>query len=226
MRRGEELKRGGGDDAERAFAADEELADVIASGVFVQRGKVGEQAAVGQHHFQPEHQITRGAVAHHVQPAGVTGDVAADLAGAFAGEAERKQPPGLGCGFLHVLQNRAGFHGYGVVGQAEAADAVEPREIEQNTAVWHSRAAQAGVAALRGNRHAMFGTPAHQLLHIFHAIGHHRGGSLADITAAPVGKQRSGVGNDFAFAEQSTQGLRNMGGIHLRLPERLGWAVL
>ena len=187
---------------------------------------MGEQAAVGQHHFQPEHQITRGAVTHHVQPAGVAGDVAADLAGAFAGQAERKQPPGLGRGFLHVLQNCASFYGDGVVGQAEAADAVEPREIEQNAAVWHGRAAQAGVAALRGNRHAVFGTPAHQLLHVFHAIEHHRGGGLANVAAAPVGKQRGGVGNDFAFAEQSAQGLRNMGWVHLRLPERLGWTVL
>ena len=226
MRRGEELERGGGDDAERAFAADKELADVVAGGVFVQRGEVGEQAAVGQHHFQPEHQIARGAVAHHVQPAGIAGDVAADLAGAFAGQAKWKQPPGLGRGFLHVLQNRARFRGDGVVGQADAADAGEPREVEQNAAVWHSRATQAGVAALRGNRYTVFGTPAHQLLHIFHAIGHHGCGSLANVAAAPVGEQRGGVGNDFAFAEQGAQGLRNMGGVHLRLPERLEWTVL
>ena len=226
MRWGEELERGGGDDAERAFAADKELADVVAGGVFVQRGEVGEQAAVGQHHFQPEHQIARGAVAHHVQPAGVAGDVAADLAGAFAGEAERKQPPGLGSGFLHVLQNRAGFHGDGAVGQAEAADAVEPREVEQNAAVWHRRAAQAGVAALRGNRHAVFRAPAHQLLHVFHAVGHHSGCRPANVATAPVGEQRGGVGNDFAFAEQGVQGLRNMSGVHLGLPERLEWTVL
>ena len=62
------------------------MARFVARGVFVQRRQMVEQLAIGQHHFQPQHQIAHCAIAQHVQAACVGGDVAADLATAFAGE--------------------------------------------------------------------------------------------------------------------------------------------
>jgi hypothetical protein len=60
-------------------------------------------APVGQHHLEAEHQLARVAVGQHAQAPGVGAEVAADLAAAFGGQAERKQPidavgRGLGLG--------------------------------------------------------------------------------------------------------------------------------
>ena len=196
MRRGEELERGGGDDAERAFAADKELADVVAGGVFVQRGEVGEQAAVGQHHFQPEHQIARGAVAHHVQPAGIAGDVAADLAASATGKIEREKTSGLGSGSLNAVQHAARIGSEGVVYHADAADFVEPRQVQHNAARRHAAAHQPCVAALRGNRDAVSGAETNQFLHLRHAFRLHHEAACADVTPALVGQKRGLVGGD------------------------------
>ena len=46
----------GGDDAERALGADEELLQVVAGVVLAQRPQPVPDAAVGQHHLEPEHQ--------------------------------------------------------------------------------------------------------------------------------------------------------------------------
>ena len=66
LRRSEEFERCACDDAERAFAADKQMARFVACGVFVQRRQMVEQLAIGQHHFQPQHQIAHCAVAQHV----------------------------------------------------------------------------------------------------------------------------------------------------------------
>lgn len=53
MRTGEEFERGGGDNAERAFAADKEVAQVVTGGIFVQRLEMGNKFAIGQDDFKP-----------------------------------------------------------------------------------------------------------------------------------------------------------------------------
>ena len=188
LRRGEEFERGAGDDAERAFAADEQVFEFVAGGVFVQRVQVGDEFAVGQHHFQPQHQIAHGAVAQHVQAAGVAGDVAADLAAAFAGEAEREKAAVFGGGGLDVLQNAACIDGDGVVGKADMADSVEFAQIQDDAAVRHAAANQSGVTALRCDGDAVLRAETDGFLHVFHA------GRLHDDTV--------GAGVAFALVKQ------------------------
>ena len=80
----------GGDDAERAFGAEEQLLQVVAGVVLAQPAQAVPDAAVGQHHLETEHLLARGAVAQDVDAAGVGREVAADLAAAFCGERKRK----------------------------------------------------------------------------------------------------------------------------------------
>ena len=65
-RLGEQAQHRGRDDAERALGADEQLLHVVAGVVLAQAAQAVPDAAVGQHHLQPEHQVARVAVAQHV----------------------------------------------------------------------------------------------------------------------------------------------------------------
>jgi len=60
-----------GDDAQRALAADEQLLQVVARVVLHHLVQAGDDGAVGQHPFEPEHQLARHAVADHAIAAGV-----------------------------------------------------------------------------------------------------------------------------------------------------------
>ena len=72
-----------GDDAERAFAADDG-ADEIGPRVPSRRRSDAHDLAVGQHHLEREHVIRRRAVLQRMRTARVLGDVAADRAGVLA----------------------------------------------------------------------------------------------------------------------------------------------
>ena len=73
-----QLQHRRGDDAERAFGADEELLQIVAGVVLAQAAHQVEHAAVGQHDFEPQHQLARHAVAQHMHAAGIGRDIAAD----------------------------------------------------------------------------------------------------------------------------------------------------
>ena len=83
-------------------------------------------SAVGQHHFQAQHQIAGIAVAERHGAAGIGGDVAADLAGAFSTQAEREQAVHIGRCLLERLEHAAGFDRDGVVERVHLADLVHP----------------------------------------------------------------------------------------------------
>ena len=73
-----------GDDAERAFGADEQILQVVAGIVLLQLVEIVQHAAVGQHHFEAERMRARDAMRERRGAAGIGGEIAADGAGAFA----------------------------------------------------------------------------------------------------------------------------------------------
>ena len=103
-RRGKELQHGRGDDAERAFGADEQLLQIVAGVVLAQTAQAVPDAPVGEHHFEAERQLARIAEAQHRGAAGVGRQVAADRAASFGRERQREhtgrpppRPPARAC---------------------------------------------------------------------------------------------------------------------------------
>ena len=107
-------------------------------------------APVGQHRFQPEHLLARTAVLDDVDAPGVGCKVAADLAAALRGHAERQQPVVVCRGALRGRQRAAGLDGHRIVGGINGAHAIHARERQQDLVGATDRAAtQAGIAPLR-----------------------------------------------------------------------------
>jgi hypothetical protein len=67
-----------GDDAERAFGADEEPRQVVAGARFARTAAGAHDAAIRRHDGQPEHVLAHGAVAHRVRARGARRRHAAD----------------------------------------------------------------------------------------------------------------------------------------------------
>ena len=67
------------DHADGAFAADEELLDIVASVVLAELGEVVEDGAVGEDSFEAEDGAVQGAIAEETKTTSVGGDVAADV---------------------------------------------------------------------------------------------------------------------------------------------------
>ena len=111
----EQFARRGGDDAERAFRADEQIAQVVAGVVLAQRLEAIEHAAVGQHDFEAEHEVAHHAVAQDRGAAGVRRQVAAELAGAFRAEAHREQSIDRRRRRLDLGEHATGFGDHRVV---------------------------------------------------------------------------------------------------------------
>ncbi len=86
FRQREQLQHRAGDDAERAFRADEHLLQVIAGGILAQARHAVPDPPVRQHDLEAERELARRAVFQHVHAAGIGREVAADLAAAFRRE--------------------------------------------------------------------------------------------------------------------------------------------
>ena len=142
-----------GDDAERAFGADEQVLQIVAGVVLLQLVEIVEHAAVGQHHFEAERMRARDAVGERRGAAGIGRKIAADGAGAFRRQQLRIEPVDRGGGLARPLQGDAGLAGDGVRDGIDLADAVEAVERQHDLAVLRRLAAdQAGIAALRHDR--------------------------------------------------------------------------
>ncbi len=118
----EQLEHHAGDDSERAFRADEELAQVVAGVVLDHLAKRVDDRAVGEHGFDSQHQIARHTETQHPIAARVGRDVTADLAGATPAEIEGKEQIGRVGGLLHGFHHDAGFDGDGARRHVEILD--------------------------------------------------------------------------------------------------------
>ena len=192
-----QLEDRGGDDAERALGADEQLLQVVAGVVLAQAAQPVPYAPVGQHHLQPEHQLARVAVAQHVHAARVGRKVAADLAAALGRQRKRKQPIVPGSHALDLRQHAARFRGERIVERIDCADAVHPRQRNHDLgprAGRHRAAAQAGISTLRNDAQAPPCGQAHRLRHFLGRTRPHDTQGLAAILPPPVGEKRVGIG--------------------------------
>ena len=124
-RQRKQLERGGRDDAQRAFAADQQMAQVVAGIVFAQAVQAVPDPALRRNGLQPQAQLACIAVAQHLRAARIACQVAAYGATAFAAHAQRIQPACIGRSLLHLLQRAARFGREGLVGAIHSANAVQ-----------------------------------------------------------------------------------------------------
>ncbi len=116
------------DDAQCAFSADEQVAQVITGIVFSKPAQTIPDFTIGGHHFQAKAQLTGIAIAQHLPTAGVGGKIAADRATALRRQGQRKQPM-MGAGsLLDLKQGAAGINGNGVVDRIDGADRFQSGE--------------------------------------------------------------------------------------------------
>ena len=185
-----------GDDAERAFGADEQLFQVVAGIILAQSAQAVPHLAARQHHFQPERQFAGVAVAQDLHAARVGRQVAADLAAAFGGQRQREQPAGRRRRFLDFLQDAARFDRDRVVSRIDRANRVHPRQAEEDRApcqVRNAGAAVARVAALGHDRRTGLSARAHHGRDLGSASRTHDAQCLAAVASPPVAQVRRHV---------------------------------
>ena len=163
-RLGKQLQGRGGDDPERAFAADEKMLQIVAGIVLAQPAQPVPDPPIRQHDFETQGQLARIAVAQYRNPAGIGRQISADLAAALGAEAEGEQPVGLAGRLLQMRQDAAGLDGHREIDRVDLADAVHAAEGENDLGPVLGRDAasdEAGVAALRHDRQPGFGADPH-----------------------------------------------------------------
>ena len=198
----EKFYHGGGYQAQRAFGADEEMLEIVAGIVLAQAAQTVPDAAVGQDNLQAKSQLAHVAVAQHLHPAGIGGQVAADGGRSFGSQRQREQPAGRRSGFLYLLQNAAGFDGHGVVVEIDGANAVHAHQAHQHLALRMAgrsarrcAAHQAGIAALRHDGDTSGGASSHNARHFLGILGPHHAQRAAAVASAPVGEERRHSGS-------------------------------
>ncbi len=161
------LDRRGGDDAEGALAADEELLQVVAGVVLAQPPQPVPDAAIGQHDLEAQGQLAGIAVAQYRNPAGVGREIAADLAAPLGAEAQREQP--VGRGLLQIGKDAAGLDRHREIDRVDCTDMVHAAEGQDDVVPVLGRdpaADELGVAALRHDRQFRLGADPHHRRHL------------------------------------------------------------
>ena len=201
MRRRKEFERRCRHDAERAFAANEKMLQVVAGIVLAQPPQAIPDTAVGKHDLDAKCQVAGVTEAQHCRSAGVGRQVAANGAAALGGQGQREQHAGVRGSLLDRGQWHAGFCRQCRVCRVERADAIHAGEREHNLCarrLWGCAAAHSCVSTLRHDGDAKLRARCHN------------GGDLirrrrpddcecgAMVAFAPVGK----VGCDVLFRGQ------------------------
>lgn len=140
---------GASNHAQRAFAANEKLVEIVSRIVLGQATQRSQDRAVGKHGLQPQHLGAVHAVAQHANAASIGGDVAADRRRAARADIDAEHQAGRIGRFLHHLQRRAGFRDDGCRGAVGRFDRGHALQRQHRFARLHARAAgQPGAAAM------------------------------------------------------------------------------
>ena len=179
------------DDAQRAFRADVQIAQVVAGIVLAQAAQAIPDRAVRGHDFEAEAQLACIPVAQDGRAAGIGRQIAADAARPFGGERERKQAACGACGLLHMLEDATGFERDRIVDRVQRADAVQAGERQDDcaaAAIGYAAQHEAGIAALRHDRHLVLVAQANDGSDFGGRAGFHDRPRDAGKASAPVGQ--------------------------------------
>ena len=99
---------------ERALGAHEQMLEVVAGIVLLERAQAVPDLAVGQHDFEAQHEVAGVAVAQHLHAAGIGREIAADHARALGAQAEREEAVVARGRLLQGLQDAARLDRHGI----------------------------------------------------------------------------------------------------------------
>jgi hypothetical protein len=160
-----QLQRRGGDDPQRALRTDQQLLEVEAAVVLLQRGQRREHRPVGEHRLDPEHQRAHRAVAQHLVAAGIGRNQPADGRRTLAAQRQRKAQALRGGGLVQALEHHPCLADRLPRRHVERADPVQPPQGKQQgpaAGIGRGATRHAAVATLRHHRHPVAGAQADQ----------------------------------------------------------------
>lgn len=166
---GQQSQRHLRDDAQRAFAADEQFGQGKPGDVLEPWAAQPDRGAVGQHNLHAQYVVACDAVLHAAQPAGVGGDVAADAA-----DLERRRIRGIpqavfGGGLLHLGVVQAGLAHCGA-GDRVDGDVAHLFGGQHDPAIQGGRPARKAATGSSGHHgHLVRTGPTQHRLHLFGA---------------------------------------------------------
>ncbi len=161
-----------GDDAERAFRADEQARQVIAGSGFLRAARGVDDAPVGQHHFQRQHVLAHRAVAHRVGSGGARRRHAAQ--GGVGARVYREEQAGVLDVFVELLARDAGLHHRVEVLLVHREHLVHLRQVDRDAAFHREDVPlERGTDAERNHRHAMALANVHYVAHFLGCLYKH-----------------------------------------------------
>ena len=177
-----------GDHAERAFAAHHQAREVVARAALFGARAGADDFAAGGDHFQRQHVLAHGAVAHGVGAAGARGAHAAN-AGVGAG-VDGEEQAGVLDGLVQLLARDARLHRHREVVRVDAEHPVHAAHVDADAALHGQQVAfERGTRAVRNHRHFVLAGQLHGVGHILGAFSKHHGagrGRLQRALVAPV----------------------------------------
>ena len=221
---GPDLQHRLGDDAERAFGADMEVAQIVAGIVLLERAQAVPYLALRRDHLDAQHKLAGVAVMQDLHAAGIGREVAADGAASFGGQRQRTQAVVLGGGLLDRLQHDAGLDRHRVAQRVDVEDAVHAVERQHDLAALLMRRAaahHAGVAALGHHRDLLGEAELPDGGHLLGGGRAHHGQRGTEIVLAPVGEVGMLaliVGDQSTLADDGAQLVDEVGHLNSRFP--------
>ncbi len=179
----EELQTGCGNDAERAFGADEQGFHVVAGVVLAQALEGREYAAVRKHHLEAQHQVAHHAVAKHRGSPRIGRQIAADLGRALGAQTQWKEAVRLARCRLRLGKRTTRLDDHRIVGGVDLTDTVQPAQGQNDLRprfIGRGAAAVAGIAPVRHHRDRFTIANAQDLGDFVDVVGqqHQRRGAL------------------------------------------------
>ena len=196
------------DQRQGAFAADQQVGEVVAGGVLGPGPAAADDLAAAGHRHHAEHVVAAGAVLDRARATGIAGQVAADGAAFVAGRIRRPEQAVRLQRLLQVAVAHARFDHHAAVAGADLHDPVHVRERNHHPAgEGHRRTGGSGAGATGDHRHPVLAAGAHDRGHLVavarqcHRVG--QGGHVRIILA--VGAAQRLAGEPAIGAEQGGQ---------------------
>ena len=156
----QQLERGPRDDAQRAFAPNHQLGQVVAGRILQGVGPRFEDRAVGEDHFQVQHPVLRDTVLHGTRTAAVLGNVPPNGARATRRGIHRIHQPVFGRRIGQLLGDDPRPNDGLVVHRVDRPNPVHPPHGKGDAPVdWKGATAQSCACTGRRDRHSMTVSP-------------------------------------------------------------------